>query len=111
MVSDLGDRDDGTAPTTRAATDREASTADGSLSAEPPGPARSHQPEPGRTKETATNGQPEPAPVDLDAIEQDLDAVDRALDRLADGTYGTDEVTGEPIPDDVLETDPTARRA
>ena len=52
-----------------------------------------------------------PAPVDLDAIERDLDAVDQALDRLADGTYGTDEVTGEPIPDDVLETDPTARRA
>ena len=34
-----------------------------------------------------------------------------ARDRLADGTYGTDEVTGEPIADEVLENDPTARRA
>lgn len=50
-------------------------------------------------------------PVDLDAIERDLNAVDVALNRLADGTYWTDEVTGEPIPDHVLTHDPTARRA
>jgi hypothetical protein len=48
---------------------------------------------------------------DLDAIEADLDAVQTALDRLADGSYWNDEVTGEPIPDDVLETDPLTRRA
>ena len=35
----------------------------------------------------------------------------RALDRLADGTYGIDEVTGRPIPGEVLENDPTARRS
>jgi RNA polymerase-binding transcription factor DksA len=49
--------------------------------------------------------------VDLDEIERDLAAVERALDRLSDGTYWTDEVTGQPIPDDVLASDPTARRA
>ncbi len=48
---------------------------------------------------------------DLDAIEADLDAVQGALDRLADGSYWTDEATGEPIPADVLEADPLARRA
>ena len=53
-----------------------------------------------------------PAPdVDLAAFERDLDAVEAALARLADGTYRTDEITGEPIPDHVLADDPTARRA
>ncbi len=55
---------------------------------------------------------PTPAPeVDLDAIERDLAGVERALERLSDGTYWTDEVTGEPIADRVLADDPTARRA
>ena len=49
--------------------------------------------------------------VDLDVVERDLAAVERALDRLSDGTYWTDEVTGEPIPESVLADDPTARRA
>lgn len=52
-----------------------------------------------------------PDVVDLDAIEADLHNVEVALDRLADGTYWTDEVTGQPIPDEVLVLDPTARRA
>jgi hypothetical protein len=59
-------------------------------------------------------GQPEPdssEPVDLDVVERDLAAVERALERLSDGTYWTDEVTGEPIPAERLATDPTARRA
>ena len=52
-----------------------------------------------------------PAPeVDLDVIEDDLAAVERALERLSDGSYWTDEVTGAPIPDEVLAADPTARR-
>lgn len=51
------------------------------------------------------------ADVDLDAVERDLAAVEVALGRLADGTYWTDEVTGEPIADDVLVHDPLARRA
>ena len=49
--------------------------------------------------------------IDLAAIEADLDGVQAALTRLADGTYWTDEVTGEPIPADVLATDPLTRRA
>ena len=53
----------------------------------------------------------ESAPLDLDAVERDLAAVETALQRLSDGTYWTDEVTGEPIPEHVLAADPTARRA
>ncbi|NND76494.1 MAG: hypothetical protein HKN44_15970 [Ilumatobacter sp.] len=49
------------------------------------------------------------AVVDLDGIERDLDDVQAALDRLNDGSYWTDEVTGEPIPDDVLAAQPTVR--
>ncbi len=49
--------------------------------------------------------------VDLDAVERDLDQVEAALARLDDGTYWTDEVTGEPIPDDALAENPTTRRA
>ena len=48
---------------------------------------------------------------DLDAIEADLDGVDAALGRLADGTYWTDEVTGAALADDLLASDPIARRA
>jgi RNA polymerase-binding transcription factor DksA len=49
--------------------------------------------------------------LDLDAIQADLDGVQSALGRLAEGSYWTDEVTGEPIPGDVLAANPTARRA
>lgn len=49
-------------------------------------------------------------PLDLAAIERDLDGVEAALRRLDDGSYWTDEVTGEPIPDEVLAADPVARR-
>ncbi len=49
--------------------------------------------------------------VDLDAVERDLAAVEVALERLSEGTYWTDEVTGEPIAEHVLAADPTARRA
>ncbi len=53
----------------------------------------------------------EAVPVDLDMIERDLAAVETALQRLSDGTYWTDEVTGESIAEHVLAADPTARRA
>ncbi len=49
--------------------------------------------------------------VDFDVVERDLAAVETALQRLSDGTYWTDEVTGEPIAEHVLADDPTARRA
>ncbi len=55
--------------------------------------------------------QPPVDEVDLDAVERDLAAVEVALERLSDGTYWTDEVTGEPLPEHVLAADPTARRA
>ena len=48
---------------------------------------------------------------DLGAIERDLADVERALTRLEDGAYWTDEVTGAPIPDDMLTRNPIARRA
>ena len=50
------------------------------------------------------------APLDLDAIERDLADVEIALTRLDAGTYWTDEVTGDPLPPDLLTADPTARR-
>jgi RNA polymerase-binding transcription factor DksA len=49
--------------------------------------------------------------ADLDRIGRDLAGVEAALARLDDGTYWTDEVTGEQIPDAVLISDPVARRA
>jgi RNA polymerase-binding transcription factor DksA len=51
------------------------------------------------------------APLDLDAIELDLADVEVALTRLDDGSYWTDEVTGEALSNDVLAQHPTARRA
>jgi hypothetical protein len=60
---------------------------------------------------------PAPEPVsapgagaDLERVAGDLADIERALDRLSDGSYWSDEVTGEPIPDAVLAEDPTARR-
>lgn len=62
--------------------------------------------------ETAAHETPgSTGPLDLDGIERDLAAVETALQRLDAGTYWTDEVTGEAIPDEVLAADPTARRA
>ena len=55
------------------------------------------------------------APVDdrpdLDSIELDLAGVELALARLDSGEYWRDEVTGDPLPDDLLAAHPTARRA
>lgn len=56
------------------------------------------------------DGDARPVRADLDRIERELAGVEAALRRLDDGTYWTDEVTGEPIPDDVLAADPVARR-
>ncbi len=66
---------------------------------------------PGASGPDSTSTTANPAPLDLDAVERDLAAVEIALERLSDGTYWTDEVTGEPIPAHVLAADPTARRA
>ncbi len=53
---------------------------------------------------------PEQVTADLDRIEQDLADVETALSRLDQGTYFTDEVTGEPIAEALLEHEPLARR-
>ena len=46
----------------------------------------------------------------LDRLANDLEAVASALTRLEAGSYWSDEISGEPIDDSVLATDPTARR-
>ena len=43
-------------------------------------------------------------------LRRELEAVDRAEGRLADGTYGISIESGEPIPDGRLEAMPTAER-
>lgn len=48
---------------------------------------------------------------DLDAIDRDLNDVEKSLERLDAGTYFTDEVTGAAIPDSVLAANPTSRHA
>lgn len=45
----------------------------------------------------------------LAAAERILDGVDRALERLDGGTYGTCELCGAPIADDALAATPLAR--
>ncbi|MCU1428107.1 MAG: hypothetical protein JWL83_2107 [Actinomycetia bacterium] len=45
----------------------------------------------------------------LERLETELDEIEAALQRVDDGTYGIDEVTGEPIDADRLEAIPTAR--
>src|SRR5947209_4706614 len=45
----------------------------------------------------------------LEQIDSELDDVEWALKRLDDGTYGTCEVDGKPIPEDRLEALPAAR--
>ena len=48
--------------------------------------------------------------IDLDRIETDLADVEPALARLEAGTYWTDEISGQPLPDELLAERPTARR-
>ena len=45
----------------------------------------------------------------LEQLERDLAEIEAALQRLDEGTYGVDEVTGEPIAPERLEALPTAR--
>ncbi len=69
--------------------------------------------EPGLNRANADDFDPSPANsdmADLDAIGADLADVETALRRLDDGTYWTDEVTGEVLPDDLLAANPVARR-
>jgi RNA polymerase-binding transcription factor DksA len=45
----------------------------------------------------------------LEGLEVDLAEIEAALQRLDDGTFGVDEVTGQPIDPERLEALPTAR--
>ena len=45
----------------------------------------------------------------LEQLERDLAEIEAALQRLDEGTYGIDEVTGEPIAPERLEAYPIAR--
>ena len=45
-----------------------------------------------------------------DRLRQELEAVERAEARVADGTYGLSIESGKPIPDERLEALPTAER-
>jgi RNA polymerase-binding transcription factor DksA len=45
----------------------------------------------------------------LEQLENDLAEIEAALQRLDDGTYGVDEVTGDPIAPERLEAYPIAR--
>jgi hypothetical protein len=47
----------------------------------------------------------------LDQLAADLAGVEQTLERLEDGSYWIDTVSGEPRTEDVLADDPTARRA
>jgi DnaK suppressor protein len=46
----------------------------------------------------------------IDRLEQELEAIERAERRLAEGTYGVSVDSGEPIPDKRLEVVPWAER-
>jgi RNA polymerase-binding transcription factor len=62
--------------------------------------------------DTGDAAQPLEAEGQDDAIAESLrnrlDAIERALHRLDDGTYGRSVRSGEPIPDERLEADPAA---
>jgi DnaK suppressor protein len=45
-----------------------------------------------------------------ESLRRELEAIDRAEERLAVGTYGLSVESGEPIPDERLEAHPTAER-
>ena len=49
-------------------------------------------------------------PLDLDRMERDLADAETALARLDAGTYFSDEVTGQPLAEDLLASNPLARR-
>jgi hypothetical protein len=50
-----------------------------------------------------------PVDADLARVEQELADVEHALSRLDAGTYGTCEVCGSPLGDEVLRAAPAAR--
>lgn len=73
-------------------------------------PAPSEHP-PATTPADAIEVAPTASPsIDLDRVEHELAGVEAALARLDDGSYWTDEVTGEALDAQLLADDPIARR-
>ncbi len=75
---------------------------------EPAAPELADEPAAAAEHDTGTTTA-DPA-LDLTRIEHDLAGVEAALRRLDDGTYWTDEVTGDPLDEALLLADPVARR-
>jgi hypothetical protein len=58
-----------------------------------------------------SNVESTPQGPNLDHIAQELTDVERALERLEDGSYFTDEITGSSLSEELLASRPTARHA
>lgn len=78
-----------------------------------PAPSKAQPPVHAPTPHVDRNDRPtnDRSTVDLERVTADLEGVEAALRRLDDGTYWTDEVTGDTIPDHVLAANPVARRS
>jgi hypothetical protein len=63
------------------------------------------------SRDPSPGDQPPGDDLDLDVTAAELADVEVAMERIQSGTYWTDEVTGEPIPDEQLAANPTTRRA
>jgi hypothetical protein len=63
------------------------------------------------SRDPSPGDQPPRDDLDLDLIAAELADVEVAMERIQAGTYWTDEVTGEPIPDEHLAANPTTRRS
>ncbi len=70
----------------------------------------SDEPAPTPSEPQVDPSQVDPSQVDLGRVGRDLAGVEAALARLDDGTYWTDEVTREPLDEQLLSDDPVARR-
>jgi DnaK suppressor protein len=70
------------------------------------------QPDPDIPRDTGDAAEPLVEEANSDSIAGDLEerlaAIDRALARLEEGTYGRSVISGQPIPDERLEADPAA---
>jgi DnaK suppressor protein len=76
-----------------------------------PAGANDESPPEAAAHDAGESAAPSAEPFQADLIEADLADVEVALARLDAGTYWTDEVTGEALPDALLEARPAARRA
>ena len=64
-----------------------------------------------RSTHPSASDRPDAPDPDLESIAADLADAETALTRLSDGSYWTDELTGEALSEASLDEHPTARRA